>query len=103
RLASRGLTLAAALSTALLTTRATPAALPAGLTPGIVRAALRYAAGQVPTAAAGMEPALGLARGLLKTMFLNKCKTAAAWLLGVCLLAAGVGLAAHRAVPAGQT
>jgi RNA polymerase sigma factor (sigma-70 family) len=96
RLAARGLTLGAALSTALLATLATQAALPAGLSLGIVDTALRYAAGQVPTTAAGMEPAVGLARGLLRAMILNKCKTAAAWLLGVCLLAASVGLAAHR-------
>jgi RNA polymerase sigma factor (sigma-70 family) len=92
RLASRGLTLAGALSAALLTTGAAQAGLPAGLTPAIVQAALQSAAGPVPTAAAG----------LLKATFLNKCKTVAVWILGVCLLAAGAGLAAHRAVPGGQ-
>src|SRR5262249_44457279 len=95
RLALRGLTLSAALSTALLTEKATQAALPAGLTAAIVHAGLRYAAGHVPTAVGGLEPALSLARGLLKAMFLNKVKIAAVWLLGGCLLAAGAGMAAH--------
>ena len=95
RLTRRGLTLSATLSTALLTEKVAQATLPAGLMSGIVQAAVRYAAGQIPSAAVGMQPALSLARDLLRAMFLNKVKLAAVWLLGGCLVAAGAGLAMY--------
>jgi RNA polymerase sigma factor (sigma-70 family) len=100
RLAHRGLTLSAALSTALLTEKVTEAALPAGLTPGIVRAAVGYTTRGLPTAAAGSEPALNLARGLLNVMSLSKFKLAMVWLLGGCLLVGSASLAVLRLAPA---
>ena len=102
RLAARGLTLSAALSTGLLTEQVSRAGLPARLTAGIVQTALPNSAGAMPATAAEMEPVLGLARGMLNAMFLSKLRTAAAWLLGGCLLVAGVGLAAYWPAPAEQ-
>lgn len=102
RLAARGLTLSAALSTALLTERVSRAAVPAGLTAGIVQIIWRNSAGGMPATPAEMAPALDLARTLRKATFLSNLKTAAAWLLGCCLLAAGVGIAACRLASAEQ-
>jgi membrane fusion protein, heavy metal efflux system len=93
RLARRGVVLSAAALAALLDRRAAPAAPPAALVPATVRAALHFAAGK--PAAPG--PA-AVAEGVLHAMRLTRLKATAALLLIGCLLGAGTGLAARRAL-----
>src|SRR5262249_39145510 len=42
---------------------------------------------------------VGLAQAMLRSMALARLRTAAVWLLAGCLVLAGVGVAAHQAVP----
>jgi cobalt-zinc-cadmium efflux system membrane fusion protein len=93
RLARRGVAPSAAPLAALLDRQAAPAALPAPLVPSTVRAALTFAAGK--SAAAG--PA-AVAEGVLHAMRTTRLKATAALLLIACVLGAGGGLAARRAL-----
>jgi RNA polymerase sigma factor (sigma-70 family) len=102
RLVARGLTLSAALSTTLLTGGVARAALPPGLARGIVQAALLQAAGRLPAEGSATGAALGFARRLVRGLLLNRIRTAAVWLLGACLLAAGLGLTAREPAPGEQ-
>jgi RNA polymerase sigma factor (sigma-70 family) len=103
RLTSRGLTLSVALSAGLLGDRTAQAALPAEFATVTAQAAQRLVACSMTTGAAGIDTARRLAREMLRTMFLSKVKTAGAWLLGVCVLTAGAGLAAYHGLLSGQS
>ncbi len=96
RLARRGVVLSAAALAALLERQAAPAAPPSALVPATLRAARNFAAGR--SAAAG--PA-AVAEGVLHAMRLTRLKVIAALLLIGCLLGAGTGLAARRALAGG--
>jgi cobalt-zinc-cadmium efflux system membrane fusion protein len=93
RLARRGVVPSGVALAALLDRPAAPAAVPAPLVPATVRAALRFAAGK--SAAAG--PA-AVAEGVLYAMRMTRLKATAALLLIVCVLGAGGGFAARRAL-----
>jgi RNA polymerase sigma factor (sigma-70 family) len=95
RLAARGLTLSAGLSTALLLESPSQAALPAGIAASIVQTAVSFATGKTSAAGAATQSAVGLARVMLKTMFLGHLKVAGVCLLTVGLLTLGVGLATY--------
>jgi RNA polymerase sigma factor (sigma-70 family) len=98
RLAARGLTLSAGLSTALLLESPSQAALPAGLAATIVQGSARFAMGRILAGTSAAEPAMRFARMMLDAMSLQQLKIAVLWLVGGCILAAGVGLAAHAVV-----
>ncbi len=97
RLTRRGFALPAALSAALWAEGAAPAAVPAGL--------LRPTVQAVTHAAAVPGRILALSEGVLRTMFLNQLRVAAAVFLIVCAAGAGAGLVARpgpSAEPAGE-
>src|SRR5262249_42690911 len=89
RLARRGLTLSVPLLATLLAEGQTPAAVPALLVASVVRVATEFALGQ---AAAVPPVVLSLAEGVLRTMFLNKPKIAAAAVILLAVVGTGVGL-----------
>jgi RNA polymerase sigma factor (sigma-70 family) len=90
RLARRGISLSVGALSLLLAENAV-AALPATLVHATAQTALAAAAG------AGSTPALSLAEGVLKTMFVSKLKLATAFLLLVSLVALGAGALARPA------
>jgi RNA polymerase sigma factor (sigma-70 family) len=93
RLARRGVAPSAAVIAALLDRQAAPAALPPPLVSSTVHAALHFAAGK---SAAGGPAAV--AEGVLHAMRMTRLKATAALLLIACVLGAGTGLAARRAL-----
>ncbi|HZY83561.1 MAG TPA: efflux RND transporter periplasmic adaptor subunit [Gemmataceae bacterium] len=93
RLARRGVAPSAAVIAALLDRQAAPAALPPPLVSSTIHAALHFAAGQP---AAGGPAAV--AEGVLHAMRMTRLKATAALLLIACVLGAGTGLAARRAL-----
>jgi RNA polymerase sigma factor (sigma-70 family) len=93
RLTRRGISLSAGTLATVLAERAT-AAVPAGLGDATVNMVLSLAAGQ----AAGVAPAVGLAEGILKTMFVAKLKIATALLLAVGLVGLGVATCTRQAL-----
>jgi len=92
RLTARGVTLTAALLSVELARTGANAAVSTGLLEATVQAARAFVEGKV---ASGGPLAACLAEGVLRTMFLAKIKMAAAIMVSVCLLAAGVGLLAQ--------
>jgi RNA polymerase sigma factor (sigma-70 family) len=98
RLMSRGVSLSAVLCGAALTHSAASGAVPTALvscTLGIVQVGASQAtAGLINTEVAA------IVKGVTKTMFLAKCRTATALLLGVSLLAGGAGALTHRILAA---
>jgi RNA polymerase sigma factor (sigma-70 family) len=93
RLTRRGLALSAGVVAVALSRGTVPAAVPTTLAAATATAASRIAAGQ---AAAVPAPVLALAEGVLRAMWWNKLKVAAAALLAAVLLAAGIGGAMPR-------
>jgi RNA polymerase sigma factor (sigma-70 family) len=94
RLERRGLALSAGAVALTLTENAGGAAVPNNLITSTVQTALPFAAGPVAASAAG--PAVGLAEGVLKAMFLSRLTFAATVLLTVGLIGSGIGLWAAR-------
>ena len=88
RLARRGLPLAAVLFALALSPRVAPAAVPTMLASLTIRAGLAFAFGKTAHVSGSV---LGLAKGILHTMFLSKLQTSAAILAAVVFLG-GVGL-----------
>jgi RNA polymerase sigma factor (sigma-70 family) len=100
RLTRRGLALAVPLSAAALS-QATAAPLPAALVDATARSAALFRAGEA-VAGLASEGAAALAEGGLKAMLGTKLKVWAGLVLALGVLAAGAGLAAHQARPAGR-
>jgi hypothetical protein len=96
-LTRRGCTLTAAAAAALLTQRALAADLPAELVGATVRAALTFIAGKTATAGALSAPAVALAEGVLRIMWLNKLTIWAAVVLFLAVSGTGLGLLARQA------
>jgi RNA polymerase sigma factor (sigma-70 family) len=96
RLARRGVTLSAALLVPALAEgeSAAEAAMPATLVVVTTRSAAAFAAGQAAGAGVQATRPVALAEGWLQTVIATKFKLAAAVLVALTVLAAGVGLAA---------
>jgi RNA polymerase sigma factor (sigma-70 family) len=75
-------------------------AVPPALAASAVRVGLLVAAGEATPGASATT--LGLTAGVLRAMALTRVKTAAAALLGLALLATGLGLVSYRALASGQ-
>jgi RNA polymerase sigma factor (sigma-70 family) len=94
RLSRRGVGLSAGLLAAALAAHAAPAAPPARLADSAVQSSLSF--GRTGASAALTAPAVALAQGALRSMFLTQLKVAAAVLLTLGLAGTGVGLFAQR-------
>ena len=90
RLARRGLTVTSGTLAAFLAQQTASGCVPAVLVSSTIKAASAFAAGTV----AGSVQVTALAQAMLKTMVLTKVKLVLMLLLGPCLVAAGVSLAA---------
>jgi RNA polymerase sigma factor (sigma-70 family) len=95
RLTRRGLALSGGMLVGLFGAGTAPAAVPGTRLHQIIQAALPFA---LRTAAGpGVSPAAAaLARGVLRAMFLNKCKIALMWTLGLALTLVGGGVVTHQ-------
>lgn len=91
RLTRRGLTLSAGMLVGLFGAGVAPAAVSGTLMNATSQAAVSYAAGQ---AAAG--PVTVLAEGVIRAMFLSKCKWIMSVVLALCLMSGGAGVLAQR-------
>jgi RNA polymerase sigma factor (sigma-70 family) len=100
-LARRGFVAPSAGIAAALATAAARAAVPPPLLDGTVRAALWFARGDAGAAGLVSARVVALARGTLRTTFLNKLRIAGALLLAVALLGTGAGMLPNAAPPAG--
>jgi RNA polymerase sigma factor (sigma-70 family) len=100
-LARRGFVVPAAGVAGLLASAAAEAAVPLPLVSNTVRAALWFAREEATCAAAVSGQAVALARGAVRTMFLNKVKIAAAVLLATAMLGTGATMLLQAAPPAG--
>jgi RNA polymerase sigma factor (sigma-70 family) len=96
RLATRGVTLSASTLAVALSREATAAYLPAGLLASTTHAALRLAAGEAVADVVSAQAAL-LTKGVLKAMFVTKCKGVFAWVMVAALAALGAGALGHYA------
>ena len=97
RLTARGVTLSAALCAVAIAPAAMSAMVPAALTHATFDAALAFAGGN--TAGSVSSQILGVAEGVMKSMFLAKLKLGAALLLAICLtLGAAGGLVAQSGI-----
>jgi RNA polymerase sigma factor (sigma-70 family) len=100
RLTRRGVTLSAAVLAGLLTHSTAPAAVPGTLINTTVGVAL-FSAGKLAAGAASTQVAV-LTEGVLKSMFLNKVKMAAAGFVCLAGLGTGVGAAGYRLIASEQ-
>jgi len=100
-LAWRGFAAPAVGVAGLLASAAAEAAVPLPLVSNTVRAALWFAREEATCAAAVSGQAVALARGAVRTMFLNKVKIAAAVLLATAMLGTGATMLLRAAPPAG--
>jgi RNA polymerase sigma factor (sigma-70 family) len=100
RLERRGLALPAAFLAAATLQRTAEAALPGLLVAGTIKAAIRTAAGDGIAGIVSVQTAK-LVTGTLHAMAVGKAKTAAAAVMTLALLGAGLGVAGYRTVPLG--
>lgn len=92
RLTRRGIALSTGAAGALLGGATAPAAMPDGLADSTINAAMRLAAGRAAAAGIISSAAAQLAEGDLQTMLINRWMMAAAGVLAMAIVGAGVGL-----------
>src|SRR5262249_46034218 len=91
RLGRRGLTLTSGALAALLAQNTASAVVPVSLAASTYQAALAFTTGNWAAAAANSAPAVALAQGVIRSMFLTKVRIAVVVLLALCATATGAG------------
>ncbi len=101
RLAGRGIGLPAGLAAVILSEGVTEAAVPGAVLHSAVRAALPAVGGTASVGAVSVQAAF-LSKGVVRAMFLNRLKVAAASVLAFSVLGAGGGVATYHALAGDQ-